>query len=119
MFAAIDIDGTVSRHPAVLDIIANAKLESSVFLTGHSNENPATADKTQLLAGRIQQLAALGITTHLPIIICVGRNSTEVAEQKGIFCRDNKVELFIDDSINYCEAVRRLSPNTAIFHVFP
>lgn len=117
MFAAIDIDGTTTRYPYAMRRIVEM-CQPSVFLTGHSSVDPSTADMEDLIDGRRKQLAALGITQPCTIIVCVGRDSSEVAEQKGAFCRDNNVTLFIDDSLNYCEAVRRLSPKTAILHVY-
>lgn len=113
---AIDIDGTTTRWPEQMKVLAASPC-AVVFLTGHSNVNPATADLIQLNKGRVAQLQELGLF-NVPIHVCVGRNSSEVAKQKGEYCRDNNVGLFIDDSLDYCEAVRRISPNTCILHVF-
>lgn len=123
MKIAIDIDGTLSRYPERLSSLAKSIVSMGGYaclLTGHSRPDPSTANSEELQAGRKAQIESLGIgDLDAPIHICVGRNSREVAHQKGEFCRDNQIDIFIDDSKDYCEAVRRLSPNTTILWVWP
>lgn len=118
VFIAIDIDGTTTRYPQQMKRLLDA-YPDSVLLTGCSVHDPESADIGMLLAGRHAQLEPLIGTVERHIEICVGRNSAEVAEMKGRFCREHSVQLLIDDSPDYCDAVRRLSPATAVLRVWP
>lgn len=120
MNVAIDIDGTASAYPvqiAALSAALKSAGHSVVLLTGHSHEQPDLADRLSLLAGRRAQVAPWGLSFD-DIFVCVGRNSTEVADLKASYCRSHNVALFIDDSRNYCCAVKRFSPSTLVLEVF-
>lgn len=119
MRAAIDIDGTLAAWPAVLGPLTNAFSAAGwdvVLLTGHSCADPAAADRTALREGRLRQVAPFRASFR-EVVVCVGRNGSEVAEQKGAYCREQAVSLFVDDSPDYCRAVRRLSPGTLVLGV--
>ena len=109
MRVAVDIDGTITRWPvackAILAVFADA-----VILTGNLHNGMTQA---QLVAGRVEQLRPyIGEATNR-IVVCVGSSVQEVGRIKGEFCRDNLIDLLIDDSDIYLDAVRRISPGTA------
>lgn len=118
---AIDIDGTLAAWPSILGPLSHAMNTAGwdvVLLTGHSCSDPAQADRAGLLDARHRQAEPFRAGFR-DIVVCVGKNSGEVAEQKAAYCRDNGIDLFIDDSRNYCEAVRRVSPKTLVLWVHP
>lgn len=120
MKTAIDIDGTASAYPHQMAVLSHALRTaglSVVLLTGHACPNPVVADRQELLAGRQAQVSAWGLSFD-GIIVCVGRNSDDVAQQKAAYCRENGIGLFIDDSLNYCQAVKAASPATMVLHVW-
>ena len=109
MRVAVDIDGTITRWPGQCKAILNA-FSDAVILTGNIHNGMTQA---QLVAGRIEQLRPyIGDVTN-KIIVCVGSSVQEVGRFKGEYCRDNLVDILIDDSDVYLDAVRRISPGTA------
>lgn len=121
MNVAIDIDGTLSVWFSVLGPLSKALTVAGhtvVLLTGHSCPDPENADRDNLLHGRRTQVEPF-CASFQEIIVCVGRNSTEVAQQKAEYCRNQQIDLFIDDSLNYCAGVRQRSPGTLVLHVQP
>lgn len=125
MKVAIDIDGTLTVWPNELGMLAASLLAAEhevIILTGFSVSvsNPQSADMAALIDCREKQLQLLGLNKYVEdfcIKVCVGRNSAEVAELKGAFCRDAGVNWLIDDSPDYCAVVRRLSPGTLVTQV--
>lgn len=114
---AVDIDGTITRYPSVFKEILDA-FPYAVILTGCLSDDPSSTNHDHLVSGRVQQLTPLiGVPRH-EIIVCVGRTVADVANGKGLVCKQRGVSLFIDDSKVYCEAVRKISPSTAIIQVF-
>jgi len=112
MKVAVDIDGTITKWPAACLAIMTA-FPDSVILTGYSGRQPVAYEK--LLQERIAQLTPIiGVPQRL-IHICVGRSISHIAELKGQYCRDNHIDLLIDDHDEYCAAVRKLSPKTAVW----
>lgn len=121
MKVAIDIDGTLDGHQARIGPLTCALVAAGhdvVLLTGTSMPHPHLARMEQLQVQRQQQVAPLGACFR-EIVICVGENSNQVASKKGAYCLHNGIDLLIDDSKNYCEAVRQLSPTTLVLHVHP
>jgi len=117
--AAIDMDGTFWRYPYLL-----ARLTENfepIILTGTSHEDAWTDYRSQIIAEREKQvkdiLQGIGITIRL--IVCCGTNSSECATQKAEWCKKLEAVVFIDDSDNYCDAVRRENPNILILKVWP
>jgi hypothetical protein len=120
MNVAIDIDGTCSAYPAAFAALSRALTTAAcrvVLLTGHSCSEPSKADQAALLASRRRQVEPWGLSFE-QIIVRVGRNSAEVADQKASYCRASQVCLFIDDSPDYCRAVKRLAPSTLVLRVW-
>jgi hypothetical protein len=119
MKAAIDIDGTLAARSGVPGPLTHALSGAGwdvVLLTGHSCPDPAAADRVALAAGRLRQVAPFRAAFR-EVVIRVGRSAGEVAEQKAAYCRDNGVALFVDNSPNCCEAVRKASPGTLVLEV--
>lgn len=120
MIAALDIDGTASAWPGVVGRLAvdlSAAGWEVVYLTGHLHPDPDRADRVALESARRSQLALLGVPP-LPVVVCVGRDTADVARRKGEYLRGRGVSLFVDDTEAYCRAARQLSPGTLTLKVF-
>lgn len=122
MKIAIDIDGTLTAWPEQFKRLLTVMPDAVVtFLTGALIlvEQPAT--QAQLVAGRRRQIAPLigELMGRTEIFVSTGATIAEVAHGKGVFCRAHGVDIFIDDTMEYCEAVWKLSPKTMVLKVVP
>lgn len=118
MTFCFDMDGTLTRHPKVLGEIMRSLKKSGhtvYILTGSLGETPA--DK--LNAYRLSQAEGLGIGRDCfdDIVSCVNPSFQGVADLKGQFCRQEKVDFMIDDMAMYIQAIQKESPETAILAV--
>lgn len=124
MKVAIDVDGTLTRHPRELGELMRSLTGAGhrvVVLTGCACPEPQAADVEGLVGQRARQLDALGITAaHRDgIEVCVGRSSAEVSLKKALWLSDSGADVFIDDNEAYCREARRLRPGLVILKVFP
>ena len=113
---AVDLDGTISAFPRQFKEIMRAlKIAGNkvVILTGA--DNPYNGDKEV----RRAQIASLGIDESDidELLICRGQDWKEVAEIKGDYCRDNKVDFVFEDSDEFISAIKRKSPSTACVRI--
>lgn len=112
MRVCVDIDNTLTRWPdACLGILI--AFPESWLLTGYSGPQPIDQDSLQY-DRRMQVREYIGDLMR-PIHICVGNSIHHIGILKGEFCRDNQIDLLIDDNEIYCKAVRKISPRTAVW----
>jgi hypothetical protein len=111
MKIAIDIDGTITAYPKQLKKIM--KNNYCIILTGSLNPN---AD----INHRINQLKKYNITEndYKEIIQCIGKKVVEVAQKKGEYCRNNKIDLIFEDTELYLHLIKKISPKTACFIIY-
>ena len=109
MRIAVDIDGTITRWPNQCRVILDT-FPDAMILTGNIT-NGMTQE--QLVEGRRAQLLPFIGEKTRTIVVCTGTTVAGVAHAKGEYCRDNQIDLLIDDSDIYLDAVARLSPKTA------
>lgn len=50
-------------------------------------------------------------------MVCVGKDPGQVVQLKGLYCRNNNINVLFDDDQSYCSAVRAISPNTLVLKV--
>ena len=113
MKIAIDIDGTITAWPKQFaDILS--KYEDAIILTGSLDIRSSMFD---LLSQRREQLKPLLGDIKHKIMICVGKDLGQVAQLKGLYCRNNNIDVLFDDDQSYCSAVRAISPNTLVLKV--
>lgn len=126
MRVAIDVDNTITRHPEQCRALMEALRRQFYYvcvLTEHlaDPEEMTQRDHDVLYHALAAQLAALRIfwdSHYLHLQVVVGKNSEACATEKGRECKARSIELFIDDSKRYCEAVRKECPQTMILNVF-
>jgi len=113
MIYCFDMDGTLTASPKVLGgIMKSLKKDGHTvyILTGSLGE---TEDKN-LEEYRLNQAKLLGLERDWfdDIVSCVYPSFEGVAELKGKFCKNYKVDFLIDDMALYIQAVKANSPNT-------
>jgi len=119
MKAAIDIDGTLAKWPMILGALSRALKKdgwSVVLLTGALHPDPEKADRAGMLRGRQRQVEPFGAAFD-EIVVCAGRTTLQVAWQKAEYCRQHGIDLCIDDSREYTNEIRHLSPKTLALEV--
>lgn len=117
MHVAFDIDGTLTSNPEMM-----RRLISSLRAAGHQVSILTGSIGPGDLNTRQEQLKRLGIFRDIhfrELCICEGANIQEVADGKGVFCRDLCVDMIFEDSPLYLTAVRRISPTTVCWITFP
>lgn len=119
MIFCFDMDGTLTAHPKVLGEIMKSLKKSGhkvYILTGSLGETPYD----QLQKYRLDQAKSLGIIPedHFDdIVSCVDSTFEGVANLKGRFCLEQKVDFVIDDMSLYIQAIRKESPETLVVPV--
>lgn len=113
-----DMDGTLTKHPRVLGEMMRSlkKAGHTVYiLTGSLGETPP--DK--LNAYRLNQAKELGIGLDCfdDIVSCIYPSFEGVADLKGRFCKENKVDFMVDDMALYIQSIKQHSPETTMLAV--
>jgi hypothetical protein len=116
MIFCFDMDGTLTKAPKVLGEIMKSLKKSGhtvYILTGSLGETPP--DKLQEY--RLAQAKSLGLLigeSFDDIVSCVHPSFEGVANLKGKFCKQEKVDFMIDDMALYIQSIRQYSPETFI-----
>lgn len=127
MLVAVDIDGTLSAHPykfACMIAALQTNGDDVVLLTGGIVEKPncdlvfqrAVSERREQVRPFFES-HSFKVLDKVTIYPCLAKSFAEVVPLKGIYCRDNKVDILFDDSPSYCEAVKKLSPGTLVLKV--
>ena len=118
MIIAFDLDGTISAHPLACAAMSHALRAAgwkSVVLTGAIHGS--IQSNPQWRANQLHDLNWHVGVDFDELLIAVSGSVEGVAEEKGIYLRDNSVQIFLDDTLMYCETVKRLSPGTMTLRV--
>jgi hypothetical protein len=111
---AFDLDETLDHGTAVARLcnaINRACGEIEVIvLSARTQTDPTVKEK-------FSKVQALGIAIHpAQLHVVQGETNEARAYAKAVFCRDNQIDLFIDNNRVYCDHVKALSPNTTVLH---
>lgn len=119
MKVAIDIDGTLTKDPkrlgALIGIMSASANWHVVLLTGQTGDGTLGYKDESSRRAQVESLLPDGPT--VPIVICWGKDTKEVAYRKGAYCRAHAIDLFIDNDTSYCQQVREQSPDTLVLQV--
>jgi hypothetical protein len=67
-------------------------------------------------ADRVEQLAKLGITAYTRLVQITRRAQyPDIGMGKGVYCRDNGIDMILEDDALYCEEILKISPETQAF----
>lgn len=104
MKVAFDFDGTITAHPQRMNALACALHNagcSIVVLTAAAGELPPEQRPAEV-AGRLMRY---GFT-------CPHKLACVEGADKGKWCKENRVDIVIDDDKNYLRRIADASPNT-------
>lgn len=108
MMVGIDFDGTITRYPEALKKIANDIMRDGlnvvVILTAAAGEL-LMCDRPVEVRRRVNRLGWQDGVHYCEIHCCEGH-------EKGKYCKENNIDLMIDDSREYLDRVKRESPST-------
>jgi hypothetical protein len=108
---AFDLDETLDHGTAVARLFNTLNpMVECIVLSARTRTDPTVADKLAKVEG-------LGIRINpVQLHVVQGETNEARAYAKAVFCRDNQIDLFIDNNRVYCDHVRALSPNTTVLH---
>jgi hypothetical protein len=116
MKIAIDIDRTITANPQFFRLFIENQLKAGNeihVLTGRVAN--AEADMVSP-PDRVEQLARLGITTYTRLVQITRRMQyPDIGAGKGVYCRDNGIDMIIEDDELYVREISRVSPGTQSF----
>lgn len=111
MTFAFDLDGTLNRYPHTLGAIMTA-----LSTSGHRVIVLTAVGPGETSEHRKHMLASVGITGGFSQLVLVPDN---MGVAKASYCRDNLVDVLIDDAPHNLAETARLSPRTARLHLLP
>lgn len=105
MKIAIDIDGTIDQFPSLFDLLQGNTI---IFLT----------TKRMTERERKEQLQALGIVRGYTIDIVDGSRPDWIGYNKAQYCKDNSIDLVIENSQLNTSYIKEYSPKTKILVLY-
>lgn len=108
---AFDLDETLDYGTALARLfnMLNPHAEL-IVLSARTLTDPTVADKFKKCEG-------LGLVIRPEQLHVVQGETNEArAYAKAIFCRDQEIDVFIDNNRSYCDHVRAISPRTTVLH---
>lgn len=101
MTIAVDLDGTITRHPKELGMLMDA-----LDRQGHDVWIVSAVPDGESIEVRQKMLLNAGLATWNARLIRV----RDDGKQKAIWCRDNGVDILIDDASNNMQGAREIYP---------
>ena len=117
MKIAIDIDGVITNNPKFFsNFIRNqTRGGNEIFILTSRLIN----DETKTDKNRVLQLSKMQITEYAKLVSIVrDKQYPDCGIGKGEFCRDNDIDLIIEDDKNYLTEIKRISPKTQGFLIY-
>lgn len=110
---AFDLDETLDHGTALIRLCNALSRCRDIEITVLSARKMSEVTVKEKFA-KVQNL---GVTIALKQLHVVqGETDTARAYAKGAFCRDNHIDLFIDNNRVYCDHVLAMSPHTTVLH---
>jgi UDP-N-acetylglucosamine 2-epimerase len=108
---AFDLDQTLDYGTALARLFntLNPHVEL-IVLSARTSTDPTVADKLKKVEG-------LGIVIKPEQLhVVLGETNEARAYAKAVYCRDQQIDIFIDNNRSYCDLVKSVSPRTTILH---
>jgi hypothetical protein len=116
MKIAIDIDRTITANPQFFRNFIENQLKAGNevhVLTGRVSNTEGDMVSPR---DRVEQLARLGITTYTRLIQISRRAQyPDIGAGKGDYCRENGIDMIMEDDTEYVREISRRSPETQAF----
>lgn len=121
MIYAFDIDGTLTRYPEMLGEMMKALWRQGheiIVITGCLTASPTTEDQREAQLYNLKPQICFG-THYTKVHVVQGDTTDDVARGKGELCKKLGVSVMFEDTIQWCEIIRKLSPDTAVLWICP
>lgn len=110
---AFDLDETLDHGTALARLCNALNRCRDVEITVLSARKMTEAT----IKEKFSKVQSLGLAIgHQQLHVVQGETDTARAYAKGAFCRDNQIDLFIDNNRVYCDHVLAMSPHTTVLH---
>lgn len=117
MRIAIDIDDTITANPEFFRLFIENQLWAGNeihLLTGRKSS--IIEENMESPQNRIDQLRKLGITRYTRLVQIARKvQHPDIGIGKGEYCRDNAIDMVMEDDIQYIQEIERISPKTQAF----
>jgi hypothetical protein len=81
-----------------------------IILSARTATDPTVKEKWN----KVERLGIVIDPKNLHVV--QGETNEARAYAKAVFCRDQKIDLFIDNNRVYCDHVKTMSPHTTVLH---
>ncbi len=116
MRIAIDIDDTITANPDFFRRFIENQLQAGNEIHVLTGRKSATEGNMERPENRIEQLRKLGITRYTRLVqIARKTQHPDIGIGKGEYCRDNAIDMVMEDDIQYIQEIVRVSPKTQAF----
>ena len=114
MKVGIDVDGTITKKPKELQKLCEKfiNLGAEVYIITGAIGSGQQWEIQRDRQGRKRQLELIGFTAYKDIHPAHGGNGEQVANRKGIICKDLQIDLMIEDDRNYAAGINKIYPDT-------
>jgi len=116
MKIAIDIDKTITANPRFFRLFIENQLKAGNevhVLTGRVSDTEGNRASPR---DRVEQLARLGITAYTHLVQITRRQQyPDIGIGKGVYCRENGIDMIMEDDVLYVREISRMSPGTQAF----
>ena len=122
MTIAFDLDDTITIYPHQCEVIASSLMQAGhkvIIISGAEIPNPTHEQACETRRAKLELAKTKGFTSCNGIEVAFVRNSDEAAQYKAGYCKGEGVDILIDDSLKYCETVKRACPGLLVLRVMP
>jgi hypothetical protein len=120
MRIAIDIDNTITANPAFFRRFIEDQMRAGNevhILTGGVSIPEGNVESPP---HRVRQLKSYGIESYTRLVQVTRRSQhPDIGEGKGEYCRDNRIDMVLEDDVLYVQEISRISPDTQAFLIVP
>ncbi|OPY60057.1 MAG: hypothetical protein A4E57_04568 [Syntrophorhabdaceae bacterium PtaU1.Bin034] len=114
---AIDVDNTITANPQFFRLFIENQLRAGNEVHVLTGRKSSGEEGNQESPGeRVEQLRKIGITNYTRLIQITRRTQhPDIGIGKGEYCRDNLIDMVLEDDILYIQEISRISPTTQAF----
>jgi hypothetical protein len=118
MKIAVDIDGTITANPRFFRLFIENQLKAGNEVHVLTGSVRNTEEDAVSPPDRVEQLAKLGITAYTRLVQITRREQhPDIGIGKGVYCRDNGIDMILEDDVLYIWEIKKMSPETQAFLV--
>ena len=116
MKIAIDIDGTITANPRFFRLFIESQLKAGNEVHILTGRVAGTEGDRESPPDRVEQLAKLGIFAYTRLVQVTRMSQyPDIGIGKGVYCRENAIDMIIEDDELYVREISGTSPGTQAF----